>query len=175
MKRSILLILFFSILFNCGHFSTVNKNEIRSIFDENSYYNINPYLFESYKWDKSAIEENKLYLKGLVDYFYKKDFRKALDTFDKCLSIYTEDVRTYVRIVECYARLGEKGLAYDFLNRTFNKFEILLNDAQLIHYSKELLSDDDIYKYRKRKNKIKDILLFLPRQLWKAIKLLPLI
>ncbi|MFC1726171.1 hypothetical protein ACFL4T_11130 [candidate division KSB1 bacterium] len=175
MKKSIISILFVLFLFNCGHFSQVNKGEIKSIFDEKSYYNISPYLIESYKWDKQAIEENKLYLSGLVNYFYKKDFRKALDTFDKCLNIYTEDIRSYIRIVECYARLGEKGLAYDFLNRTFNKFEILYNDVQLIHYRTELLSDDDIYKYRHRKNKIKDILLFLPRQLWKAIKLLPFI
>jgi len=162
------------ILLNCAIFKK-KENEYVSIFNDDTYYNIEPYKFENYRWNEQSKKENKLYLKGLVDYFFEEEYRKALETFEDCIEIYPDDVRPYIRIIECYARLNQNKLALDMIDKAVSRFEPLLRDRQLIYYENELKSGKTINDVRAQKGKIVKILLFLPNQLWKLIKLLPLI
>ena len=169
---NIILILYFT---GCSFFVSTSSKRRVSIFDEKTYYNIDPNQFEDYKWDEQAINENKMYLNGLVTYFFKKEYRKALETFEECIKMYPNDVRPYIRMIECYTRLGENQLAMNMLNNSILVFEDLALDPQIKSYRDELSSGKTIHQFREKKSRLKNILLFIPNLFIKLIKLLPFV
>ena len=174
MKRLLFISSLF-LFFHCGHFLGAKGSTYLSVFEEGKIYNLDPFKFEQYDWNEKAKNENKLYLKGLVDYFYKKEYRKALETFEDCIALYSDDVRPHIRLIESYARLGENGRALTVIDNVLKKFEELSMDPQMNSYREELLSGKTIDDYRKRKERFKRILLYVPKKLWQLVKLLPFI
>lgn len=159
----------------CAYFSGTSGTKRVSVFDEKTYYNIDPNQFEGYEWNKQAKNVNKMYLEGLVDYFFKKEYRKALETFEQCVKIYPNDVRPYIRMIECYTRLGENQLALQMLNNSISVFEDLALDPQIKSYREELSSGKTIHQFREKKSRLKNIVFFIPNLFIKLIKLLPFI
>jgi len=130
--------------------------------------NINEYTFREYEWNRDSKTAEEIYIKGLSDYFFKKQYNNAAVLFSSSLKIYKKDVRIYVRLAECYARTGELDSAVSVLNEGAN--ELFGFDAlpTVISYRDELNRkiNENLQQNQKKKRNIFIRILTSPKKLW---------
>jgi len=143
-------------------------DSVSSIFDKESYLDVNEYSFREYEWNRDSRAAEEIYIRGLSDYFFKGQYDRAEVIFNSALKIYRKDARIYTRLAECYARLGDYNRALSVLNTGAN--EIFGYDAHsgIIRYRNELndkISESTQLATKKKRNIIIRVLTY-PRKLF---------
>ncbi len=141
---------------------------IISVFDDNNYLNVNEYSFREYEWNRESRAAEEIYIRGLSDYFFKKQYDKAVLIFNSSLKIYKKDARIYVRLAECYARMEDLNQAIAILNTGANEIYGLDSLPGIISYRDELNNslNEILEESQIRKRNIFIRILTYPKKLW---------
>ena len=134
-----LLLLIFIIFTNCSipFIGSEKKSNGISIFNDKQYLDINEYSFREYQWNKDSKTAEEVYVKGL-DYFFNKNYQRAIVIFNSALKFYKKDARIYTRLAECYARANELNKAVTVLNECANELYGYDTIPEIVYYRKEL-------------------------------------
>jgi len=138
-------------------------NSVSSIFNKESYLNVNEYSFREYEWNRDSRAAEEIYIRGLSDYFFKGQYDRAEVIFNSALKIYRKDARIYTRLAECYARLGDFSKALSLLNMGANEIFGFDTLPGIIRYRNELndkISESSQLATKKKRNIIIRILTY---------------
>lgn len=98
--------LFVLISISCSGTSTTIK-PVSSIFEEIESLTILAETFPEYEWNDEAKNAYSIYLTGLNDFYFRKQYETAKLLFYNALDVYPYDARFYVRLAESQARTGD--------------------------------------------------------------------
>ena len=165
----ILLIVFIFESCTIPFISSKQNNSVISIFDNDSYLNVNEYSFREYEWNRDSRAAEEIYIRGLSDYFFRGQYNRAEIIFNSALKIYRKDARIYTRLAECYARLGDYNKGLSVLNTGANEIFGYDTIPGIIRYRNELnikINESSQQAVERKRNIIIRILTF-------PLKLLP--
>ena len=167
----ITLAIFIIFLYSCSGIFKKNSSTKTSIFDQNNFLYVNQTLFPEYEWTENSRIADSLYVQGLVDYFFNKDYIKALPYFLRAREIYPKDARIYIRIIESYARLNRYTDALKEIERANQEISGFLDIEGIKSYRKELIdaASGKLVSYRKKKGLVGRIL-GIPGTIWGFFK-----
>jgi tetratricopeptide (TPR) repeat protein len=86
-----------------------------SVFDKSKFLEVKEYDFPEYKWNNNAKFAEEMYAKAMADYFFTRQYERAVELFDSAKKVYPKEARIYVRLIECFARMNMYQEALDVL------------------------------------------------------------
>ena len=109
-----------------------------SVFSNKGFLDIKEYEFVEYQWNNDAKISEDIYIRGLVDFYFRKQYKKAVVVFESALKININDARVYTRLIECYARLDEYDKALEIINLANDELKGFGANPGITSYRREI-------------------------------------
>jgi tetratricopeptide (TPR) repeat protein len=148
--------------------SNGGDEKIISVFDSKSFLEVHEYDFPEYKWNNSAKFAEEMYATTMADYYFTKQYNKSLELLESARKVYPKDARIYVRMIECFARMGRIEAALNTIEEAeteLNGFS-RINGIPAYHTQLSKALESSKSEMEKEKRPLWKKILFAPAKLW---------